>query len=63
MSDYRAKIRMYRHGLGDCHLLRLKRAGGDDYTILIDCGVILGTSNAKAKIGEVLADIAKETKG
>lgn len=63
MSDYRAKIRMYRHGLGDCHLVRLKREGQDDYTILVDCGVILGTSNAKAQIAKVMADIQKETGG
>ncbi len=55
MSDHRAKIRMYRHGLGDCHLVRLTREGKPDYTILIDCGVILGTlKRHEAKIAEVM---------
>ena len=35
----RAIIRVYRHGLGDCILVQLKRAGGNDFKILIDCGV------------------------
>ena len=47
-GSYRAKVRMYRHGLGDCFLVSLKRGtkGAADYRILIDCGVILGTLDA-----------------
>ena len=37
---YRARVRMYRHGLGDCFLLTLPRAGKRPFHILIDCGVI-----------------------
>ena len=37
---YRARVRMYRHGLGDCFLLTLPRAGKRPFNILIDCGVI-----------------------
>ncbi|ATQ42910.1 MBL fold metallo-hydrolase [Caulobacter mirabilis] len=63
MPGHRAKIRMYRHGLGDCLLVRLPRAGGRDYSILIDCGVILGTSKAKEKINAVMDDVVAVTDG
>lgn len=57
MADYRAKIRMYRHGLGDCLLVRLPRAGKPDYRILIDCGIILGTPDAATKVQAVMKDV------
>lgn len=60
---YRAKIRMYRHGLGDCFLIRLPRKGRSDYTIMIDCGVILGTPDPATVMTEVIRDIAAETGG
>ncbi len=42
-SSYRAKVRMYRQGLGDCFLISLPRSDSDrPYRVLIDCGVILG---------------------
>ncbi len=65
MSDtYRAKVRMYRHGFGDCFLISLPRAGTTvPYRIMIDCGVIAGTANPEAKMTEVLEDIAATTKG
>lgn len=64
-ARYRAKIRMYRHGLGDCLLVTLPRTGSerDTYTILIDCGVIQGTPDAQAVMTEVVDDIVAETKG
>lgn len=63
MTGHRAKIRMYRHGLGDCLLVRLARDGQRDFNILIDCGVILGTTDAKAKINRVMDDVIAETGG
>jgi len=63
-GNYRAKIRMYRQGLGDCFLVSLKRAGNaPDYKILIDCGVILGTQNATALMTRVADDIVAATDG
>lgn len=59
----RGRLRMYRHGLGDCLLVSLPRASGADYHILIDCGVILGTPDAAAKMKAVVDDVAAETKG
>ncbi|MBI1682300.1 MBL fold metallo-hydrolase [Caulobacter hibisci] len=61
MTEHRAKVRMYRHGLGDCLLVRLARDGDRDFNILIDCGVILGTSDARAKINRVMENVVAET--
>jgi hypothetical protein len=63
-AGYRAKIRMYRQGLGDCFLISLARAGGArPYVIMIDCGVILGTSDPTPKMTEVVENIAATTQG
>ncbi|MFT4254641.1 MAG: hypothetical protein QM608_19410 [Caulobacter sp.] len=61
MTDHRAKVRMYRHGLGDCLLVRLARDGDRDFNILIDCGVILGTKDARTKINTVMENVVAET--
>src|SRR5262245_7417369 len=55
------RVRMYRQGLGDCFLLRFAAPRGKTLHMLIDCGVILGTDEAKARMIEVARDIAKET--
>src|SRR3984885_845416 len=61
---FRAKIRMYRHGLGDCFLITLPRkASPDPCRILIDCGVILGTANAGDTMTKVVEDIVRESNG
>ena len=39
-KKYRARVRMYRHGLGDCFLLTFPRAGKKPFHILIDCGAL-----------------------
>jgi len=55
---------MYRHGLGDCFLVRLPRTDGEpDYSILIDCGVLPGTAGATEIMSDVMKDILVETKG
>src|SRR6266446_460770 len=56
-GSYRAKVRMYRQGLGDCFLVLLKRADGSDYKILIDCGVVLGTPDPATIMTQVVDDI------
>jgi hypothetical protein len=61
---YRAKVRMYRQGLGDCFLISLKRQNGaPDYKIMIDCGVILGTANPAEMMTRVVNDIVATTGG
>src|SRR5437870_5679360 len=58
-----AKVCMYRHGLGDCFLVTLPRQDGSNYFIMIDCGVVLGTSDANSRMAAVVADIAATTGG
>jgi hypothetical protein len=63
-NAFRAKIRMYRQGIGDCFLVTLPRSGDqDDYHVLIDCGVILGTHDAATTMKKVLQDVATVSKG
>lgn len=53
-------IRMYRKGLGDCLLLGIP-GSKRNFWMLVDCGLILGTSDAAAKIAEIVADVATVT--
>lgn len=63
-GSYRARVRMYRQGLGDCFLVFLKRSGdAPDYKILIDCGVILGTPDPATIMTKVVDDIVATTQG
>jgi len=65
VAGFRAKIRMYRQGLGDCHLIRLPRTDDPtrDYFIMIDCGVVLGTPEPQKRMIPVVKDIMKTTGG
>ncbi len=55
----RLRVRMYRHGLGDCLLLRLAKARSrETFNILIDCGLISVAEGAKDKMRVVAEDIA-----
>jgi hypothetical protein len=58
----RASVRVYCQGLGDCILVRVKRKGGDDFKLLIDCGVVLGTEDASSIMTRVVESIVEETK-
>jgi hypothetical protein len=49
--------------LGDCHLVTLFGKNKAKYKILIDCGVILGTPNAKALMTGVMDDIRSACDG
>jgi hypothetical protein len=55
------RVRMYRQGLGDCFLVRLPRAEGRPFWLMIDCGVIVGTKDAEPKMRAVVADIIETT--
>jgi hypothetical protein len=58
----RVKVRMYRHGLGDCFLLTFPRTAGErPFYMLIDCGVVLGTADAAQIMMEVVEDIRSVT--
>ncbi|HEY1545347.1 MAG TPA: MBL fold metallo-hydrolase [Xanthobacteraceae bacterium] len=59
----RARIRVYRHGLGDCILIRLRRRDGSDYTIMIDCGVAMAQPNGADGMKKVVKDVVATTGG
>lgn len=55
----RLRIRMYRHGLGDCVLLRFRKEDGSGtFNVLIDCGLITVATEPKVKMQAVARDIA-----
>jgi hypothetical protein len=53
---------MYTQGLGDCFLLTFSR-GSEKFNMLIDCGVLQGTTDAAQKMSAVVQDIKAETGG
>ena len=55
------KIRMYRHGFGDCFLLRFYSGTSLKFKMLIDCGLKLNDKVTGVPIGDVVKDIIKET--
>src|SRR5262245_27657692 len=61
VSDWRGIVRVYRHGLGDCILIRLARRTGGEFKILIDCGVAVATEDAPGMMKRVVDDILKIT--
>ncbi len=54
---------MYRQGLGDCFLLSFRRPDSSYVHVMIDCGVILGTSNPSVPMKAVANDIRTTTSG
>lgn len=58
----RLRIRMYRHGLGDCFLLTFYLDGSPRH-VLVDCGVLTGTPGGKDKIRRVAESIQAESGG
>ncbi len=59
-------VRMYRPGLGDCFLLTFRGKQGAVKVkryMLIDCGVLSGTSSESERLGKIIDDIQKETQG
>jgi beta-lactamase superfamily II metal-dependent hydrolase len=60
-KDTRATIRVYRHGLGDCILVRLPRKDGTTFKLLIDCGVAVATAKAGERMQAVMQDILAVT--
>jgi hypothetical protein len=57
----RARVRMYRQGLGDCFLLTFPGENGEAFHMLIDCGVVLGTKNPQDIMRSVVENIAETT--
>ena len=64
-AAYRAKVRMYRQGLGDCFLISLPRndGGSRPFYVMIDCGVVLGTPDPGTIMKQVMDNIVEVTGG
>jgi len=60
MPDPKVTVRMYRTGLGDCHLLTFTLAGGNERHILIDCGYFPGSSFPGVTMEQIVKDIAAQ---
>lgn len=60
MSEPKVSIRMYRTGLGDCHLLTFETEKGPRH-ILIDCGYFPGSGFEDASIEDIVSDITTYT--
>ncbi len=61
-EDWKVRVRMYRKWLGDCFLLTF-RDGKDKKHIMIDCGALSGTPEAKQTLIRTVDDIVEETGG
>jgi hypothetical protein len=57
------RVRMYRQGFGDCLLVELPGDKGEPFRLLIDCGVLLGTSDAAGWMRKVVESIIADTDG
>ena len=56
-AKYRARVRMYRHGLGDCFLVTFPRPDGKPpFQMLIDCGVLARDSQHMTRLAEHIRD-------
>ncbi len=60
-KDLSINVRMYRQGLGDCFLLSFKREEKVEYNLLIDCGLLQGTTGSTDIMKEVVTDIQNES--
>jgi hypothetical protein len=56
------RVRMYRQGLGDCFLLTYSD-GAEESHLLIDCGVLKGTSEPEKKMQAVAQNVHDTTNG
>lgn len=59
-SDYRARVRMYRHGLGDCFLVTFPRKDKPPFQMLIDCGALARDKAAMTSVAEHIRDTASQ---
>ncbi|MCA9065550.1 MAG: hypothetical protein KDA96_20925, partial [Planctomycetaceae bacterium] len=53
------RVRMYRHGFGDCFLLSFFHARKRVFSMLVDCGLRHGTRSEEVPIEDVIADLKK----
>jgi hypothetical protein len=58
-SNYRVRVRMFRHGLGDCFLLTFPRPGQKPFNMLIDCGALNRDKKAMTAMVEHIEQLLK----
>src|SRR5262249_2013551 len=61
-EKYRVRVRMYRHGLGDCFLLTFPRNGNKPFQMLIDCGALARDGQFMTRIVEHIRDTIRDGK-
>lgn len=59
---YRVRIRMYRHGLGDCFLVSFQRTGKGPFHMLVDCGVLARDATFMTGIVQHIRDTVRDGK-
>lgn len=59
-KEYRVRVRMYRHGLGDCFLVTFPRKGQEPFQMLIDCGVLRGDAQSMTRVVEHIRDTIRD---
>ena len=57
-----ATVRFYCQGIGDSHLLRFQKADGEDFWMLIDCGIHTSIKGGRQTVDAIVADIASVTR-
>jgi hypothetical protein len=62
-AKFRARVRMYRHGLGDCFLLTFPRKKAPPFQMLIDCGVLARDKAAMARMVEHIRETVRNGYG
>lgn len=62
MSINQVKIRMYRHGFGDCFFLQFFSGEERNFTMLIDCGLKHKDKVPGVSLRDVVNDLKKELK-
>lgn len=61
-KKFRARVRMYRHGLGDCFLLTFPRKKKEPFHMLIDCGALARDKAFMTGIVEHIRDTVRNGK-
>lgn len=54
------RVRMYRHGFGDCFLLSYFTEADRVFTMLIDCGIKYNTKSDEVPVEDVIQDLRNE---
>ncbi|WZO99815.1 hypothetical protein EP7_001428 [Isosphaeraceae bacterium EP7] len=58
-EEYRARVRMYRHGLGDCFLVTFPRTGHVPFQMLIDCGALARDAEHMQRLVQHVCDTVR----